>query len=87
MGNIIVGVLLLLVGFWMYLQSAPQWQQAQSFMGQLAQAFSPRLHEQMQTVRLYYFASIVSMVVGGIFVLNGVLQQFLEGLRRGQKQK
>lgn len=37
MGNIIVGVLLLLVGFWMYSQYAPQWQQAQSFMGQLAQ--------------------------------------------------
>lgn len=87
MGNIIVGVLLLLVGFWMYSQYAPQWQQAQSFMGQLAQTFSPRLQEQVQTVRLYYFGSIASMVVGGIFVLNGFLQRVLEGLRGREKQK
>ncbi len=87
MGNIIVGVLLLLVGFWMYSQYAPQWQQAQTFMGQLAQAFSPRLQEQVQMVRLYYFGSIATMIVGGIFVLNGLLQRFTEGLQGREKQK
>lgn len=38
-------------------------------------------------MRLYYFGSIASMVVGGIFVLNGFLQRVLEGLRGREKQK
>jgi hypothetical protein len=87
MGSIIVGVPLLLVGFSMYLQYAPQWQLSQSLIGQLAQALSSDLREQVQTVQLYLFLSVALMVVGGIFVLNGLLQRLLEDLRRGGKQK
>ena len=69
MWMIAVGFLLLVGGYYLFSQYAPQWNQAQSVLGQLAGELNPQVRMQIDAVRVYYFASMAAMAVGGFFIM------------------
>ena len=69
----VLGVLLLLFGYVMYAGVAPQWQQYQTWLGQLAVSFSPQARGQYQELWLRYYGSIAAMGVGGLLILQAFL--------------
>jgi len=73
LGLTALGVLLLIAGFFLYAQAAPNWQQAQSLIGQLAGMLSPSVQQQIDSVRMAYFGSIGAMILGGLLTLVGLL--------------
>jgi hypothetical protein len=69
----VLSILALAFGFWMYSQLAPAWQQAQSFLGQLGAAFDPKYDNQVEDLRSRYYLSFGLMGVGGLGFLYGPL--------------
>jgi len=79
MGWVLAGFLLLALGLWVCLHAAPNWAQAQSFLGQLAIAFDPKLQAQVEAIQRQYYFSIVAMVGGGLLIILGLVRQMVPG--------
>lgn len=76
---VIVGLLALAAGFYGYAQLAGYWQQSQSLLTQMGAAVSPRLRDQIASLRLAYFGSIGAMILGALFMLVGLQVAMLRG--------
>ncbi len=79
---IALGILVLALGFWLYSITAPQRQQAQSFLGQVAVAFDPKVASQVGDLQKRYYGSIALMVTGAVSLLYG-----LASIAGGSSQK
>lgn len=87
MWMMVLGFLLLVGGYYLFAQYAPQWHQVQSLLGQLASGLSHEARLQIDAVKVYYFASIAAMGVGGFFIVLGFLESILAGLQGREKRK
>jgi hypothetical protein len=83
-GLVLAGFLLLAFSLWLYVNAAPAWAQVQSFWGQLAIAFDPKVQAQVETIQRQYYLSLVGMVGGGLLVIIGLVRQMVPG---GGKQR
>jgi hypothetical protein len=81
-GLVLAGFILLAFSLWLYLNAAPAWAQAQSFLGQLAVAFDPKLQAQVETIQRQYYLSIIGMVGGGLLMIVGLIGQIVPGRGR-----
>jgi hypothetical protein len=68
-----VGIVILAAGFFLYVDIAPQWQQAQNWLVQVAGAISPGIQQRIESIRLMYFSSIGAMLLGSILTMVGLL--------------
>ena len=73
MGNLWFGALLVLVGFAAHYLYGPRASQCTSTIGQLGQSLSGGYQQSCSSARLIDLASFAVMILGGLFVLIGVI--------------
>ena len=70
--TIIISLIVLGLGFWLYTTAATPHDQCQSTLGGLAQAFSPSVVAQCSDISTRYYGSIGIMGLGVILFLLGL---------------
>lgn len=69
----IVGLVVLMGAFYLYMATMPQWLQVQALIAQPSTPSNPGLGQQIHTIPTVYFGSIGLMMVGGLLTLFGLL--------------
>jgi threonine/homoserine/homoserine lactone efflux protein len=70
---LVFGILLLVAGIFIYLYTQPEIEKLESWLGGLRRVLSSDLKNKYEILKLLNIASIISIVVGGILAILGLL--------------
>lgn len=72
LGGISLGIVLVVVGFFLFINVSNKMDLAQSTLGQIAMHTNSDIAEKVEEIKIQYYAGIITMVLGGIIFLSGL---------------